>query len=497
VSVKIENRYQLWLLACLLLLGNSLVAQNVPLPADSLSLLNDSLPPAAVPPNFTDTVPRDQHIRFTIRKVVITGNKVTHENIILREIPFHETDQFELKELVRRFELGRRNLMNTALFHEVVVAVLKFEGIYVDVLVDVKERWYIFPVPYFKLIDRNFNQWWVEQNRSLERVNYGLKVIHNNTTGRNDKLNIWLINGYTKQISMNYDRLYIDKRMRWGFKAGFAIGKNREVNFITERDKQQFLKSGDFIRNFKNFNLEATYRRAINTRHRFGISYTDEQVGDTVIRANPDYFPKGVTRVRYPEFSYSMTYFNVDYNPYPLSGYAAELSLVKRGITRDFNMWQLTARGSGNWELGHNYQFHLSTTGSLKLPFKQPFFNRRLLGYSSYVLQGYEYYVIDGVATGYAKATFTKRILNFTINFPALKYTKPARVPIRVFAKIYGNTGYVYDPDPGANILSNRMLYTGGFGIDIVTFYDFVMKFEWSFNQLGQNGLYLQRKSIF
>ena len=35
------------------------------------------------------------------------------------------------------------------------------------------------------------------------------------------------------------------------------------------------------------------------------------------------------------------------------------------------------------------------------------------------------------------------------------------------------------------------MIYTGGFGIDIITFYDFQLKFEFSFNQLGQNGLFL------
>jgi hypothetical protein len=41
------------------------------------------------------------------------------------------------------------------------------------------------------------------------------------------------------------------------------------------------------------------------------------------------------------------------------------------------------------------------------------------------------------------------------------------------------------------------MLYSGGLGIDIITFYDVVIKLEWSFNQLGQNGLFLHRKTIF
>jgi hypothetical protein len=38
------------------------------------------------------------------------------------------------------------------------------------------------------------------------------------------------------------------------------------------------------------------------------------------------------------------------------------------------------------------------------------------------------------------------------------------------------------------------MLYSGGLGIDILTLYDFTLKLEWSFNQIGQNGLYLHNR---
>jgi hypothetical protein len=63
------------------------------------------------------------------------------------------------------------------------------------------------PVPYIKVVDRNINQWIVEQNAKLDRINYGLKLLYNNVSGRNDKLNLYLINGYTKQISLSYDGL--------------------------------------------------------------------------------------------------------------------------------------------------------------------------------------------------------------------------------------------------------------------------------------------------
>ena len=177
---------------------------------------------------------------FTVREIDISGNKKTKETVILRELPFQSGETYALSELVKKFEDARKQLMNTALFHEVVVALKKFEGNNVDIMIAVKERWYLFPVPYIKFVDRNLNQWIVEQNMKLDRINYGLKVLYNNVSGRNDKLNLYLINGYTKQVSLSYDRPYIDKKMKWGINTGFAIGRNREVNYNTIEDKQVF-----------------------------------------------------------------------------------------------------------------------------------------------------------------------------------------------------------------------------------------------------------------
>lgn len=41
------------------------------------------------------------------------------------------------------------------------------------------------------------------------------------------------------------------------------------------------------------------------------------------------------------------------------------------------------------------------------------------------------------------------------------------------------------------------MLYTGGFGIDLVTLYDITFSVEYSFNQLGEKGLFLHSKGGF
>jgi outer membrane protein assembly factor BamA len=436
---------------------------------------------------------------FRVRDIVITGNKKTKESIILRELPFRSNDTYQLSELVKKFEIARKQLMNTALFHEVVVALKSFEGNNVDIMVEVKERWYLFPVPYFKFVDRNINQWLVEQHAKLNRVNYGLKVMYNNATGRNDKLNIYLVNGYTKQISFSYDRPYIDKNLKWGLNIGMALGKNREVNYNTINNKQVFFKdTSDFIRSFFRTNIELTYRRAIKTRHRFGFGYTVESLTDTIVALNPKYFKNGSGRLTFPEVYYQMSYMDVDYNPYPLKGYIVDIYVAKKGFDKNtISMWQLAAKANASWEIANQTYFSARVAGSLKLPFRQPYFNQRLLGYSDFFMQGFEYYVVDGVAGGYAKAVLSREVMNLIFQVRTKKDNELHKIPLRAYAKTFVNAGYMYHPDPGTNTLNNRMLYSWGIGLDFITHYDFTFKIEWSFNLLGQNGIYLHRKTYF
>jgi outer membrane protein assembly factor BamA len=285
--------------------------------------------------------------------------------------------------------------------------------------------------------------------------------------------------------------------MKWGWNAGFGAGQNREINYNTINDKQVFLKDDDYIRSFIRGNVELTYRKAIKTRHTLGIAYGIEEVRDTVMKLNPSYFKTGHNRIYSPAIYYNLSYYDLDYIPYPTRGYAAQRSISKTGLNKLHNLWQLHMKLLGSWPITKKTFFSANAYAGIKLPFHQPYFNRRFLGYDA-SMQGFEYYVIDGVAGGYLKSTLATNFLNFNIKLPQRKNNRGAEhIPFRFYGKIFGNGGYVHDPEPGENTLSNQMLYSGGIGIDIVTLYDVTFKFEWTFNHLGQNGLFLHRKTTF
>lgn len=99
-----------------------------------------------------------------IGDIQLNGNKKTRDFIILREIPFKKGERIADQELNKPLELARQQIMNTLLFVDVNVYVAAKKGNVLIINVDLKERWYFFPTPYFRLVDRNFNQWWVDQN---------------------------------------------------------------------------------------------------------------------------------------------------------------------------------------------------------------------------------------------------------------------------------------------------------------------------------------------
>ena len=432
-----------------------------------------------------------------IGDITLSGNKRTKGFIALREVPFKKGDRITQGDLDDQLLLAKQQLMNTSLFVDVTVYVASRKGNVLDINIDLKERWYFFPLPYFRLVDRNFNQWWVEQNRSLDRVNYGIKFTQNNVSGRNDNLDIWLINGYTQQITLRYNLPFFDKKLKQGFNIGVISATQKEINYATGDNKQLFYKQDAIAKKAIRFDFTYSYRPDVKQRHYFRISYNHETVADTVLKINPNYFPDHLTEFKFIDFNYQYKYYNVDFIPYPTKGMLFEGNLYRRGLDDITGFWQLSGRTVYALPLSKNSFLHLEGLAIAKAPFRNYFVNERLLGYGFYQMRGLEYNVVDGMLGASLKTTLHKEILSFIFKnpFPSKTHDK---IPFRIFLKAYGDLGYAYSPSPNiTNTLNNKLLRTWGFGMDIVSIYDFVFKIEYSFNQLGKDGLYLQTRNDF
>jgi outer membrane protein assembly factor BamA len=480
----------------------TLPTTNCQPPTVNRQLNRDTLPfsrPDTLPSGVI-IIPPTQGRLYTVGNIFIHGNRITKAYIITREIPFKTGDSLTLQQLSSYFGQAREHLINTKLFNEAIVSLKEFRGYSVDINVDVKERWYIFPLPYVRPVDRNFTAW-AQQGYSLSRFDYGLKYSQYNFTGRNDHLRVWLITGYSREVEMAYDRPNTGRDLIHGFGGGFLISGLTELNVITSNNKQVFINrdsilyAGKYLQTQATFSLRYYYRPAIRTKHYFRLSLNKQKIDSTVFLYNPNYFLNHRLSLVYPEFFYSMNYNKIDYVPYPTRGFLFETSILQRGFTADMNMTQLIARSTEAFSFAPKMYFVTQNFGVLRLPFKQPFYNQQLLGYGDYYMRGLEKYVVDGVGLLLDRNTVMRELAHFDL--PFLANTSHDQIPFRIYAKTFVDLGYVLNRYNNLNSLQNTMLYTYGAGFDVVTFYDFVFRIEYSVNQLGEKGLFFHIRNDF
>ncbi|CAN5729869.1 hypothetical protein BH11BAC4_BH11BAC4_14370 [soil metagenome] len=435
--------------------------------------------------------------------ITIRGNKKTKSYIILREVPFRSGDSMAISTLPTILEQTRRQVFNTSLFSEVFITPALRSATEIDVVITVLEKWYIFPTPQFQFADRNINEWLKTYHADFNRVIYGVKFTHYNFSGRGDQLRIYLLNGYSRAISFAYSLPASNSKLSEGFSVYGGYSQNREVIYKTSKSNKLLqYKQNDFVRN--NWSLSASYqsRKGFFSRNFYTFTYTYTHVDDSVLafKYNPNYFGKPGSSVGIPDLSYTYQYANIDHVNYPLTGTTGGFSILKRGLGWNGGINMLSLEGAYvkyrsyfKNRLYSSFQLY----SKVKLPFQLAYINQRGLGYGELYLRGQEYYVVDGVASMVAKLTLKKKVISFKIPTQFLRIRQLPNIPFTFFAKVYGDVGYSYAEREFESRLNNRLLYSGGFGIDILSVYGFTLNLEYSFNQFGENGLFLHGKSGF
>ncbi len=430
-----------------------------------------------------------------INDIILNGLDKTKRHIVLRELDFQPKDNLAITDTSLLFLKSKNKIFNTGLFITVEV---RYENS--DVVIDLKERWYIFPIPIIELADRNFNEWWQQRGRKLNRLEYGVKLYHHNMRGRNEELKLVLQQGFTPKYELFYTIPYINKKLKTGLKFSISYSQNKQVAYATIAHKLGFVEGENHIRKRFYTGLTLIKRSQFYTTHKLNLFYRNNRIGDTIVELNPNYFINGNTKANYFELSYSFDQDKRDIQYYPLNGYRLTFQAKKLGlgITDDLNIWQLYGSISGYKELGNHIYIGGKIKGKISGPEDQPFFNFRSLGYNEDYVRGYELFPIDGQHYIYSRNSIKKRIFHKDFKFK-LPFTHFEYIPFSSFLKFYTDYGYVNDlTQPFNNIAySNTFLLGYGVGIDFVTYYDIVFRTEYSFTRHGSHGLFLHFEAAF
>lgn len=456
-----------------------------------------------------DTLPYDHII---IKEAKVTGNDLTKEWLITRELDFKIGDtlqstpigkgiDFSLKrfapgdssELSLRLKYSRENLVNTNLFLTVDISIEQILDNEYRLLINVTERhyWWLFPV--VKLNAPNFNEWL--RDIDLSAVSMGLFFSHNNLFGTSHQTSLVGYVGKSYAAAWGYRIPWIGKGKKTGLTFGAAYENLYTVEYGCDSlNKREMLYDNNSRQVIK---LGAT----INLRpglYNYGtIKVSGEWVGvsDSLFALAPEYLAKekksNTSLSIYADYAYDSR----NSKSYPLYGNYLRGFVNKVGIGLiskdvdyffygiDFHFYQQLGKKFYVAEMfklensageGHPYYYQLNMTQ------KKDF----LRGYDLYTLKGDQMY-------------FFRSNVKYELVQPSLKKAKNGddknkfkNLQYAFYLNLFADAGYVVDKYSENTQYDNKILYSWGLGIDFVTYYDMVLRFEYAFTSIGTNGFF-------
>jgi outer membrane protein assembly factor BamA len=430
-----------------------------------------------------------------ITRIHINGNNKTKDKIIYRELLFKEGDTLAADKIENILAQTKSNLVNTQLFNHVNLVLLPIDSVYTDVLINLKERWYFWPVPIFQFADPNFNTWW--QSKSIARTNIGVVLLKQNFRGLNEDIGAQVQLGYSKAYAFIYNIPYITQKQTLGMGIIAEYRQNHEITIATENNKRVFYtgESGD-SRTIFSSGLRLNYRKKVFGKHHLEIKYNSIHIKDTITRLTDDYLSNNQTRMNYIGLHYFFRYDKRDNKGYPLKGYFLQTDYHQNGLGFNFennlSISYFIAAFKKYFDLGKGFYFASQLKGKYTPSKRIPYYLQEGLGYVNFV-RGYEYYILDGQHFALLKTNLKYSLIKpreKDVNW--LQNTNFSIFHYAFYLNIYFDAGYVWDKYyADKNSLNNQLIGGMGLGIDFVSFYDKVIRFEYSINKDLKHGFFL------
>lgn len=456
------------------------------------ALAQDSLP--------TPTPPR----QIRVNSIYIIGNEKTEKDIILRELDFVTNYYYDWDTFLGILKADQEKIFNLRLFNEVEITPLIIGDEEIEVLISVKERWYILPSVIFELADRNFAEWWTNQSRDWSRVNYGAKITHANVGGRNEKFRFSGQLGFTKGLEIIYSKPYIDRKQKHGLSFQLNYADQKTLPIASRFNRQVFFtgENEEVLR--KNFStaLRYTYRKTFYNFHLLTIGYNLTWINPLVLEKRPDYFLQPGTQLNYSFFQYSFRHDKRDNIAYATKGELLQLTVTKYGLIGREKLNELEINVTANRYLPLTDRIHFATglTAGWFMSPNQPYSLVRGIGYSPNFIRGYELNVIEGQQLLVQKNSLRYRLVQTSFDLSkAINNDQFNMLPLSIYLSGNFDQGAVRDRNRITEnlALTNQYLFGYGAGIDLVTGYDAVFRFEYSVTNQGVGNFFFNIRAPF
>ncbi|MCB2205718.1 BamA/TamA family outer membrane protein [bacterium] len=390
----------------------------------------------------------------------VMGNRVTKPEIILREVTLQVGDTIDTAEI----EFAKSRIYSLGLFNRVEITWPPMDS--TILLIEVDERWFLYPVPLVGIVDRNWDHWY-----------YGLGVKHENFRGRNEKIFGGFVLGYNPWVSLSYSNPWIfgDDQLftQTGFSWSKVVNKSRESkgegpNF----DEIHYSASqmlGKRLDAFRSIWLFAAYNY---------IEVTENRTGRTINDMGID---------RYLTVGFGASHDTRNLIEYPTSGIYGSVYIAKKGFgigMVDMLSYQADARVYkllyGDLSLAMRAFARLNSGPAI------PNYEHQYFGFSERI-RGHFYEEIEGENSAGAFLELRIPILpRFYIHVPQVPIRQFQTWKLGIYAALFGDVGTVWNKDERPEFSDMPRGY--GAGLHFLFPYGIVLRIDraWSESRRGE-----------
>lgn len=452
------------------------------------------------------------HPYIKISGVTITGNKLTRYWIITRELDFKIGDSLatfeegehldfskkrfapgDSSEVRLRMGYSRENIINTKLFLTNDLTLEKIDSNKYNLKIDVNERhyWWMFPV--IKINAPNFNEWLRDPDWSA--ISMGLFFSHNNLWGLSHQFSTVFFIGKSYTLGMGYYIPWIGKGQKVGMKTGGIYQNIYTVEYGSLENKRLMLYASNSLQDLS-FTLAFNFRPGLYNYSTIKLTGQWITISDSLFSLNPDFLfgnKKSNTSLSlYVDYYYDSR----NSKSYPLSGNILKGFIDKKGLgitSRDVDIFYYGIDFHFYQVLGRKFYIAEMVKAVNSSGENYPFYYEQNMTEKKDFIRGYDLYTLIGDQMYYFRSNVKYELIK-----PNVKKVKPSEekskfkaLQYAFYLNAFGDCGYVANKFSTGNPYDNKLLFSWGLGLDFVSYYDLVLRFEYAFTSIGINGFFI------
>lgn len=419
-------------------------------------------------------------LKPVISDIIFTGNDITDNGIILREMRLQKGQVYSSK--LR--DDDQRSIHNLGLFADEDITPEQVADNKVALHVNVKEKWYIYPIPQASISDGD-----------IRKLTVGMNLRWQNFRGQDENIGLSFGIGYNPFVRASYTIPWIGKdlHMFTTISGGFQKEANRSLLALGRSTGEQIVYARDTNFDYMNYSAKLTVGKYFAKK--FSIyaegGYSFLRVSE--FADNRTLSPNGVDK--YILLGLGLSYDSRDSRDYSVEGYLVHASYEHYGLlsnTVNFGRFNLEARNYLPVKLADNYAVTFATRfyTSVAIGSLIPYYNHMYLGYGNDFVRGWARYGFEGD---------NDMTLYNEVRVPIIQpnQIKGDQIPIirslpyiKKFAYKYGlyftmfyDVGTIWNEDD--RIKSIHFLTGTGIGLNAILPFGLVGKVEWAF-RLGK-----------